>query len=593
MLVEPYPVNREASRTTPRGKIGSDRPSLVHKPRPMSIPAFSTQEIGSMRQSFPVWINRWPSGLELLSNLVFLGVSLFTAGWLAGQESPPGNPTSVRETTSDVSVAELCQYIEGARVAWQVPGLAVAIVKDDQVVLSRGFGVTQTGQTTAIDEHTLFAIASNSKAFTSAALAILVDEGKIRWDDPVRSYLPWLQLRDPLTRDLRVRDLLCHRSGLGTFSGDLLWWGTDYSPREVLERAAELEPAAPFRAAYGYSNLMFLAAGLVIEQVSGQAWSEFVGQRILQPLQMNRTITSVRDLLSQGNFATPHKTFLDRSEPLPWMNWDSMAAAGGIISSVHDMSRWLQVQLRHGQFSASDQSALRLFSAAQSHAMWQAHTPMTVSDAYQRRYPSTHFRAYGLGWSLSDYLGRKVVSHGGGYDGMYSQVVMVPEEKLGMVVLTNSMTSISASITFRILDSYLKGSPRDWSSEQLEEFKKSREAFDRRIQEVIQPVASNTRPSHVVSEYVARFRCPMYGDAVVDSEDGKLVLKLLPAQSLVADLEHLHFDTFVVRWRSESAWFGSGTAHFVANSRGKFTKLELDIPNDDLWFYELKFQRLD
>ncbi|MEM7476032.1 MAG: serine hydrolase domain-containing protein, partial [Planctomycetota bacterium] len=261
----------------------------------------------------------------------------------------------------DVSAAEapmasapFADYIEKARNDWQVPGMAVAIVKDGQVVLAKGFGVREAGKPEQVDADTLFAIASNTKAFTSAALAMLVDEGKIGWDDHVTDYLPWLRLKDPMTRDMRIRDLLCHRSGLGTFSGDLVWWGTDYSPKEVLERAAELNPAAAFRAKYGYTNLMFLAAGLVIEEASGQSWSDFVTSRILQPVQMNRTVASVKGLLSKGNFATPHKTLLSEYKPLEWMDWDNMAAAGGIISSVNDMAKWMQVQLQRGEILAAD-----------------------------------------------------------------------------------------------------------------------------------------------------------------------------------------------------------------------------------------------
>lgn len=499
--------------------------------------------------------------------------------------------TDATQTVVDVRGIE--EYIEQVRRDWGVPGLAVCVVKDDAVVLNRGFGVREVGSTEQVDEHTLFAIASNSKAFTSAALAILVDQGKLQWDDHVSDYLPWLKLRDPLaSADLRVRDLLCHRSGLGTFSGDLLWWGTQYSPREVLERAVHLEPAAPFRAKYGYSNLMFLAAGLVIEEVSGTSWEDFVGEHIIARAGMERTVVSVRDLVSLGNYATPHKTFLDRNEPISWMNWDSMAAAGGIISNVDDMSNWIRLQLRRGAMpQVADGEMSSLYSEPQARLMWEAQIPIPVSEGYNKRSPTTHFRAYGLGWALADYEGRKTVGHGGGYDGMYSQVLMVPEENLGIVVLTNSMTSIGSAITNRIVDAYVGAEERDWSEEGLQAFRKSRSAFDEQVTQAITSKAEGTQPSHPLEDYAAEFECPMYGRAVTSVEAGKLVLRLLPNPTLVADLEHLHYDTFVVRWRSSHAWFDSGTAHFVADAAGRFNKLEIDIPNDDLWFYELKFSR--
>lgn len=525
--------------------------------------------------------------LSFLLLLLFLqtAASSLIAQPVASKKTPRRTELNARDT-----LAKIDAYIAQARADWDVPGLAVAIVRGEEVLLNKGYGVLENGGTQPVNEHTLFAIASNSKAFTAAALAILVDEGKLRWDDPVSQYLPWLKLKDPwATADLRVRDLLCHRSGLGTFSGDLLWWGTSYSAREVLERAVHVEPAAPFRTRYQYSNLMFIAAGEVVAAVSGMSWEAFVQQRIFAPLGMNRTVLSVNDLRAKGNYATPHKTTLAGNQPIAWMNWDNMGAAGGIISSTHDMALWLQCQLREG--AIKDKSVL--FSRVQTREMWQAQTPIPVTEGSSRRFPSTHFRAYGLGWSLSDYQGHKVVGHGGGYDGMYSQVVMVPEKQLGIVVLTNSMTGISPAITYKIMDLYLGAPERDWSSENLAAFKRSQEAFEKRIRESITPAQTGTQPSRPLEAFTGLYRCPMYGDARIAAENGRLTMRLLPNAELVADLEHLHYDTFVARWRKEFAWFGAGAVHFVSNARGVFDRIELDIPNDDLWFYELKLQRVD
>lgn len=531
------------------------------------------------------------------SKALFLSLLLVfvPAGLVLGQETGGVVAQSASDRESLVRlVAEVDEMISAARQEWGVPGLAVAIVKDDTLVLCKGYGVREYGSDQPVDEQTLFAIASNSKAFTAAALAILVDEKKLSWDDHVVDYLPWFRLHDPLaTNELRVRDLLCHRSGLGTFSGDLLWWGTSYSPQEVLQRAQHLPLESSFRASYGYSNLMYLAAGEVIAEVSGLPWPEFVETRILRPLKMERTVSSVRDLVTRGNYATPHKTFLDRSEPIPWMNWDTMAAAGGIISSAHDMSQWVKAQLKKGEVSADT----RLFSEQESHEMWHAQTVIPVSRSSSGRKPTTHFRAYGLGWSLSDYRGKKLVGHGGGYDGMYSQVLMIPEEELGIVVLTNSMTSIGSALVYQIADRFIdqasgEVTSRDWNKEMLESFRKSRQDFDDRIKKRLTKVVENTTPSHPLSEYAATFRCPMYGEASVTVEGKGLVLRLEPYPALVADLEHLHYDTFVIRWRNEFAWFEGGTAHFVCDSQGRFVRLELDVPNDDLWFHELRLSRV-
>ena len=527
--------------------------------------------------------------LKPLSAFITLLLIAFPCASLPLMGEKPQGQSQTKQHSEDWQWLD--DFVESTRESWQVPGLAVAVVHKDQLVFAKGFGTKKLGIDDPVDENTLFAIASNSKAFTASALAILVDEDKLTWDSHVADYLPWLQLKDKhATLDLRVRDLLCHRSGLGTFSGDLLWWGTNYSPEEVLRRARTLAPAAPFRSRYGYSNLMFLAAGEVVGKASGLQWNEFIEQRIFQPLHMDRSVTSVKDLIEKGNFATPHKTFSDHSEPIRWTNWDTMAAAGGIISSVKDMSNWLRLQLRNGKLESSGK---QLFSKTQALTMRQAHMPIPVSEGYRARYPSTHFRSYGLGWALSDYQGRKIAGHGGGYDGMYSQVVMVPEEELGIVVLTNSMTSISPAITYQILDKVLADTSDDQRSEKLlESFRKGRVAFEDRIERAVTPVVSDTQPSHPLEDFTGHFQCPLYGNAEIASEVGVLVLKGLPNPKLVADLEHLHYDTFKLKWRNKYAWFGTGTIHFVANSRGEFHKLEFNVPNDDLWFYELQFTRV-
>lgn len=534
----------------------------------------------------------------------FLRLPLLVAGLLASlgeclaqtaqlDNAAPNPQPAAEQGLSDASrLAELDAFISQARTQWGVPGLAVAIVKDGQVVLAKGYGVRQVDQPEAVDAETLFAIASNTKAFTAAGLAILVDEGKLSWDDRVHDYLPWFQLSDPLaTADLRVKDLLCHRSGLGTFSGDLLWWGTSYTPRELLERARQLPPAGPFRAHYGYSNLMFLAAGEMIQVVSGQTWAEFTQSRLLSPVGMNRSLVSTTQLANVDNVATPHKTLSDASVVLEWMNWDSMAAAGGVISSANDMSRWLLVQLSQGELASGEP----LFSPDQAHEMWQPQMIIPISRSASGRAPSTHFKAYGLGWSLSDYHGRKLVGHGGGYDGMYSRVLMVPQEQLGVVVLTNSMTGITNTLAYGIVDSYLQNASlaelEKRSAKQLADFRSSRRRFDERIAQsvVVQEAGKNKlRP---LDDYVADFVCPMFGDATVTREDDGLVLRLLPNPQLVADLEPMHFNTFRIRWRNTYAWFSDGNVHFVDDKNGKFQRLELDVPNDDMWFYELNFSR--
>ncbi len=485
----------------------------------------------------------------------------------------------------EVDLDRLDALVAGAGREWPVPGLAVAIVKDGRTVLAKGYGVRELGGTDPVDQHTLFAIASNTKAFTAAALAMLVEEGKVGWDSRVRDHLPWFQLYDPyVTQEMTVQDLLCHRSGLGTFSGDLLWYGTTYSAEEVVRRTRFLPPAGPFRASYGYSNLMFIAAGEVIAAASGQPWEEFVRDRILVPLGMNRTVTSVAGLAARDNVATPHKNLTNGVVPIEWYSWDAMAAAGGIISSVAEMAEWMKLQLGHGEVAGR-----RLFSEASSWEMWTVHTPQAVPAGARRS--GTNFRGYGLGWALNDYRGKLVVSHGGGYDGMYSRVVLVPEEALGIVVLTNSMTGVSTAIANTILDAYLGAPEQDWSGEMLEAFREERVAFEARQNRFLEERVSGTRPSLEAGDYAGSYGGEMYGGATVTLEDGKLVLRLLPNPDLVADLTHLHYDTFLVEWRKTFAWFGRGAATFLLDPMGKVAELRLDVPNDDFWFYELELKR--
>ncbi len=475
-----------------------------------------------------------------------------------------------------------------AQKDWPVPGFAVVIVKDGQTAFMKGYGERTLGSGEPVDENTLFAIASNSKAFTSASLAMLVEEGKLSWDDPVQKHLPYFQLYNPyVSQAMIIRDLLSHRSGLGTYSGDLLWYGTDYSAEEVVRRTRYVPQTGAFRASYGYSNLMFIAAGEVVAAAGGMPWADFVESRILGPLQMNRTVTSTSDLSGVDNVATPHKNWVDRVEPIEWYNWDAMAAAGGIISSVSDMANWLKLQLGNGEAGGT-----RLFSEASSWEMWTVHSARTVTAGSRRTAPSTHFRGYGLGWGLNDDRGHLVVSHGGGYDGMFSRVVLVPEEDLAMAVFSNSMTSISTAVTNMILDAYLGGEGQDWSRSMLAGWEAGRRGFEARQDRFESQRTEGTSPSLALGDYAGRFGGPMYGDATIALEDGGLVLRLLPNPDLVADLTHLHHDTFLIEWRNTFAWFGKGAATFLFDPYGAVTEMKLDVPNDDLWFDELELKRV-
>jgi CubicO group peptidase (beta-lactamase class C family) len=490
---------------------------------------------------------------------------------------------------AQVDLAKLDRYFAAAQQDWKVPGFAVAIVKDDSVVFAKGYGVRELGKSGDVDEHTLFAIASNTKAFTAAALAKLVDEGEIDWDDHVVKYLPYFQLYSPyVTEEMRVRDLLCHRSGLGTFSGDLLWYGTSYDRAEVVRRARYLEQAGPFRASYGYSNLMFIAAGEIVPAVTGVSWDDFVRREFFEPLRMTRTVTSTTSLAAMSNVATPHGTVAGEVVTLYWYNWDNVAAAGGIISSVSDMAKWLRLQLNRGTLDG-----VTYFSEDDSRMMWTPHNNQAVSQESERLFPSIHFRAYGLGWGLMDYLGRKVVSHGGGYDGMFSRVALVPEEDLGIVVLTNAMTGMQTALTYRIVDAYLGGEERDWSAEYLERSASRPSTASAYWEELEAERVADTQPSHALEAYTGTYGGDLYGNAVVSEEDGRLVVQFVPNPDLRGALTHWQYDTFRVSWLQDFAWFGDGTVQFLMDARGEIVEMKIYVPNDDLWFQELEFVKED
>ena len=250
------------------------------------------------------------------------------------------------------------------------------------------------------------------------------------------------------------------------------------------------------------------------------------------------------------------------------------------------MAEWLELQLGNGEADG-----LRLFTEASSWEMWTVHTPRAVSASSRASTPSTHFRGYGLGWSLNDYLGRLVVSHGGGYDGMFSRVVLVPEERLAVVVLTNAMTSVTTAITNTVLDAYLGGEPRDWSESLLGSWRSARRGFEARQDRFEAGRVEGTQPSLPLPDYAGTYGGPMYGDATIAVEGDGLVLRLIPNPDLVADLTHLHHDTFLIEWRNTFAWFGKGAATFVLGPLGEVLEMRLDVPNDDLWFHELELKK--
>jgi CubicO group peptidase (beta-lactamase class C family) len=495
-------------------------------------------------------------------------------------------PLFVFAQSFDEKLKEIDLYAEKTRADWNVPGIAVAIVKDDKVIFAKGYGVRELGKAERVDENTLFAIASNSKAFTTASLAILVDEKKLNWDDKAVKYLPEFQLYNPyVTSELTVRDLVTHRSGLDTFSGDILWYETNYNDDEILRRVRFLKPKSSFRSQFGYQNLMFIAAGKVVERVSGKTWSQFVTERILTPLGMTRTTTTIKNL--KDNYSMPHNESGGKLRVLHSGNVDGAAAAAGLNSSVADVAKWLRLQLGRGKFEGK-----QIFSERQTGEMWTAHTILGTNPFPAKDAPTRLFSAYGLGWFLNDYRGRKVISHGGGLDGMISQTAMMPEENLGVVVLTNSETGVNTILQNKIFDVFLDAPKRDWSAERLERAKQNKTRETDADAKLVASRATNTKTSLALKDYAGNYIDQLYGDATVTDENGKLVLRFVQSPNFVADLEHWHYDTFQIKWRPSVAYnFPRGFVTFTIDKMGKTDEMKIDQPNNDFWFYELEFKR--
>lgn len=488
-----------------------------------------------------------------------------------------------------IEILESC--FTKALADWRVPGMAVAIIKGGEVIVQNGYGVRRLGSGIPVDSHTMFALHSNTKAFTTTALAILVDEGKVAWDDPVRAYVPYFKLYDcRVSEDVRIRELLCHRTGLTTFSGELMWYETCLTPRQVIERMQYLQPrGGARRMSRGYTSLHYIVAGEIVRIASGmQSWDEFVQARILRPLDMTRTVTSAGELGDVENLATGH--WLATSGPIP-VEWcrrrDPGAATGGMISTASDMSKWLMLHLARGKTREGE----ALFSERAYDDMWRPHSLLRITPTHQELAPSTHFRAYGLGWTMCDYKGRKILSHFGEGGGMSSRVVVVPEEDLAFAILTNSYSELPIAMSNVVLDVFLGGQGPDWSGRMLADHLAARRDFEARIARCMEPVVENSRPPMDLACYAGRYHDKLYGEAFIEASERSLTLRFEANPDLVADLTHLHHDTFAMDFRRKAPPFMGGNLTFSTDDRANVTGFAMNVPSDDFLFHELDFRR--
>lgn len=464
--------------------------------------------------------------------------------------------------------------VERARKEFNVPGISVAVVKDGKVVLAKGYGIRTLGHPEPMTADTLVGIASNSKAFSSAALAMLVEEGKLHWDDRVVDRLPGFQMSDAyVTREMRIRDLPCHRSGLGLGAGDLMFWpASNLSAEDVLYRLRFIPLASSFRANYAYDNVLYNVIGAVIQSVSGKPWAEFIHDRFFVPLGMQRSLTSIAKIKAGDDVVSPHALDDGVLKALRHSPLDNNAPAGAIVSSVNDMSKWVITLLNKGVMP----NGKRLLSEAQLKILWtplvfepNPEPPPALAEARM------NFRTYAMGEEIREYRGHLQIDHTGGLAGMVTEVSMIPELNLGVIVLTNQEEGGAfRSIVNTIIDSYLKVPEKDWVAAYGEVRRKQREDAEKAVADSTGKRNAESRPSLAPAAYAGRYRDAWYGDVLVTSDDGKLTMRFSHNPDLTGTLEHWQYDTFIARWKNRSL-LADAYVTFQLNAEGKIEQVRM------------------
>jgi CubicO group peptidase (beta-lactamase class C family) len=458
-------------------------------------------------------------------------------------------------------------YVASGMDDWLVPGLAIAVVKDDSVIFAKGYGVRELGKPGPVDANTLFAIASTSKAFTAAALGMLVDEGKVSWDDPVTKHLPEFEVADPyVTREITVRDLLTHRAGLAR--DDNLWIAAPWDREQILRHLRYLPQATSFRSRYGYNNLMFIAAGEVAGRASGTGWDDFVERRIFEPLGMERSTSRAAVVDRMENVSFGHDEIDGGIQAVPRRNYDNIGGAGAIWSSVRDMGQWLRMQIAGGAYGGH-----RLLSDSVIAEMRTPQTIIRLDSVDHRMFPDTHFKAYGFGWNVQDYRGRVLVQHSGSINYTRTQVGFIPSEGIGVVAIANlSSSDLQLALMYRVLDALLGATPTDWNALYLELAERSRARADERAEVLAASRLEGTSPSLPLHAYTGKYESDLWGELTVTQEDGRLAIHYSP--EFVADLEHWHHDIFRGTWRR--AGDGRSFVTFTLDEGAHITGVEVE-----------------
>ncbi|GAA4032708.1 serine hydrolase [Hymenobacter glaciei] len=467
----------------------------------------------------------------------------------------------------------LASYVQRGLKLWNIPGLAVTVVKDGQVVVSQGFGVKAMGKSEPVDGNTLFLIASNSKLFTGTAISQLVEEKKLKLDDPVRQYLPDFRLYDSVsTRLVTIRDVLGHRMGTKTFQGDFTFWDSNLSRAEILQKVRYLKPTGLFRQSYGYSNYGFLAAGEIIPiATGGTTWQDFVQQRLLTPLGMANTYPVTAGASQRANIALPYTTAFGPLTRVPFDEVDNFGPAASLVSSVNDLGHWLRFQLDSGKYNGQ-----RIMPWATLRRTREGNT--LVSASRSPIFPS-HFRTYGLGVYSADYNARQIFWHTGGANGFVTNVCFVPEVNLGLAVLTNQDNqSFFEALRYQLLDAYL-GVPYVDRSRQLYGFAKNGNAETaKNVADLAARVAKKNKPARSLKDYAGTYQHPVYGTLTVEPKGKQLLVRFSHHPTLTTTLEYMDGDTF--RSSFSNAAYGIFPAAFTIEN-GQVKTLEIRV-NDGL-----------
>ncbi len=473
-----------------------------------------------------------------------------------------------QETPSFITDS-LDNYVQRALEQWQIPGAAVLIVKDRKIIIKKGYGVKELGKDDRIDENTLFMIGSNTKAFTGTLLAILEKEGKCKLDDKVVKYLPDFKMKDSwVTKELNLVDIVTHRMGLQTFQGDFMYWTSDLTSDEVLEKFGEITPKYDFRTKYGYTNAGYAIAGKVIEKISGQSWANYLKEKIFVPLKMNRTLALSEKFMNAKNIAEPHTYVEGKMSVIPIQNIDNLAPCGSIGSSIEDMSHWIIAQLDSGKFNAE---SIIPFSIIQ-----RTRKPETIQGRVKHPFNTGHFNLYGLGWGLMDYEGREIVSHTGGVNGFVTSVTLLPEINLGIVVLTNNDQNVFFQmLKWEIIDAYLGLPYRNYNGYIFQQAIKENERSDSLIVAWRDSVLMDIKSDFNLSELIGKYENEIYGYAEINQQESYLELSLEHHSKLKGKLEYIGNNRFLCTYSDPT--YGIKVFPFeIENGKVKSFNLSVD-----------------